>query len=404
MKGLVLEGGGAKGAFQIGAYKALQELGIKINGVAGTSIGALNGALIVQGDIDRAYELWYNISPEKIFDFDKKYFNELKNFDINKNNIKYLLDKTKQIMINRGIDIRLIRNILEENIDENKIRSSRMDFGIVTISLSDMKPMELFIEDIPREKLIEYLLASANLPAFKIEKFDGKLFLDGGFYDNLPVKLLGSKGYKDIIIIRTFGLGRTRSVDKEKYNLTYINPSEDLGKVLDFDRKKARKNLKLGYYDTMSLYKNLKGKKFYIESKKNEKFYINYLLSIKEENIKRVSTLLGIKDIPCRRALFEIIIPRLMELLNIDKNNSYEDIVIYLYEKIAGKLPIERFKVYTFQNFVTLIKKNSNKNLIINHHIPGFVKKSDLLSMTVREKLADEIIFNLFKDKISLGN
>ena len=46
MKGLILEGGGTKGAYQIGAYKALRDLGIEFQGVAGTSIGALNGAYI----------------------------------------------------------------------------------------------------------------------------------------------------------------------------------------------------------------------------------------------------------------------------------------------------------------------------------------------------------------------
>ncbi len=48
MYGLVLEGGGAKGSYQIGAYKALKELGIEIGGVAGTSVGAINSALIIQ--------------------------------------------------------------------------------------------------------------------------------------------------------------------------------------------------------------------------------------------------------------------------------------------------------------------------------------------------------------------
>ncbi len=45
MYGLVLEGGGAKGAYHIGAYKAILEEGIEIGGVAGTSVGALNGGL-----------------------------------------------------------------------------------------------------------------------------------------------------------------------------------------------------------------------------------------------------------------------------------------------------------------------------------------------------------------------
>ena len=59
--GLVLEGGGAKGAWQIGAWKALKEAGVKIRGVAGTSVGALNGALICMGDLERAENLWKNI-------------------------------------------------------------------------------------------------------------------------------------------------------------------------------------------------------------------------------------------------------------------------------------------------------------------------------------------------------
>lgn len=46
---LVLDGGGARGAYQIGAWKALRESGVKIYAVAGTSVGALNGALICMG-------------------------------------------------------------------------------------------------------------------------------------------------------------------------------------------------------------------------------------------------------------------------------------------------------------------------------------------------------------------
>ncbi len=52
--GIVLDGGGARGAYQIGAWKALKEAGIKINAVAGTSVGALNGALICMDDVENA--------------------------------------------------------------------------------------------------------------------------------------------------------------------------------------------------------------------------------------------------------------------------------------------------------------------------------------------------------------
>ena len=59
--GLVLEGGGAKGAYQIGAWKALREEGVKIKGISGVSVGALNGALICMDDFERAEEIWKNI-------------------------------------------------------------------------------------------------------------------------------------------------------------------------------------------------------------------------------------------------------------------------------------------------------------------------------------------------------
>ena len=55
--GLVLEGGGAKGAYQIGAWKALKEAGIRIKGIAGTSVGALNGALIAMDDFEKAEKI-----------------------------------------------------------------------------------------------------------------------------------------------------------------------------------------------------------------------------------------------------------------------------------------------------------------------------------------------------------
>ena len=56
--GLVFDGGGARGAYQIGAWKALVEAGVKINAVAGTSVGALNGALVCMGDVEKAEDIW----------------------------------------------------------------------------------------------------------------------------------------------------------------------------------------------------------------------------------------------------------------------------------------------------------------------------------------------------------
>ena len=55
-------------------------------------------------------------------------------------------------------------------------------------------------------------MASAYLPVFKKEKIDGKRFIDGAIYNNLPVNLLIDKGYKDLILVRTNGIGYVRNL------------------------------------------------------------------------------------------------------------------------------------------------------------------------------------------------
>ena len=58
--GLVLDGGGGKGAYQIGVWKAMHEFGLdkQVTAVAGTSVGGLNAALFAQGDFELAYKIW----------------------------------------------------------------------------------------------------------------------------------------------------------------------------------------------------------------------------------------------------------------------------------------------------------------------------------------------------------
>ena len=64
MIGFALEGGGAKGAYQAGAYIALRKRHIKPAIIAGTSIGSLNAALMVQGDIKKLVSLWLNTTTD----------------------------------------------------------------------------------------------------------------------------------------------------------------------------------------------------------------------------------------------------------------------------------------------------------------------------------------------------
>ena len=125
--GLVLAGGGVRGAYQIGVWKALKELKIKVSAVSGVSIGAVNGALFVQGSKTKAERLWNKIAIGDIILLPK----EMEN-DENLFKVKNLMKIAKEIYSNNGLDMSPLENLLNEIIDEDKIRNSEIDFGIAT--------------------------------------------------------------------------------------------------------------------------------------------------------------------------------------------------------------------------------------------------------------------------------
>ncbi len=397
MYGLVLEGGGAKGSYHIGALKALKELNIEIEAVAGTSIGAMNGAMFVQNKLDLAYDYWYNISTSKVLDIEDKYLSELLSLSINQNNISYFIKKAKEVLQNRGLDNSFLKEILKNNIDEEKLRNSKIDFAIVTLSLSDLKPLELFIDEIPQGKVVDYIMASSYLPAFKMQRIDGKILIDGGFYDNLPLNTLLNKGYKKIIAIRTYGLGNIeKKVDDDK-ELIFINPSQELGRMLNFDQENARENIKMGYYDTMKYFKNLSGNKYYLNIKKEESFFINYLLNLDKNIIKKLLKQLSLAEEPYLRSFFENLIPKLVNLLEINYQSNYSVIVTRLLEELAAYLTIDRYKIYTFEELLKSVRQNYQKNdKNLTRRLPAFIKTSSLLPKQLKKDLVLEIAEKLF--------
>ncbi|RAK10324.1 NTE family protein [Halanaerobium saccharolyticum] len=397
MYGLVLEGGGAKGAYHIGALKALNELNIEIDAVAGTSIGAMNGAMFVQDKLNIAYDYWYNISTAKVLDIEDKYLSELLNLSINQNNLSYFINKAKEVLQNRGLDNSFLKEILEENIDEESLRNSKIDFAIVTLSLSDLKPLELFIEDIPRGKVVDYIMASSYLPAFKMQRIDGKILIDGGFYENLPLKTLQNKGYKKIIAIRTYGLGDIEKQTDQDKELIFINPSQELGRMLNFDQQNARENIKMGYYDTMKYFKNLSGSKYYLNIEKDEEYFINYLLNLDQNIIRRLLKQLSLGEEPYLRSFFENLIPKLVNLLEINYQASYTVIVTRLLEELAAYLKIDRYQIYSFEELLKKVRENyQQNNKRFARKLPSFIKTSTLLPGQLKEDLLLDVAEELF--------
>ncbi len=400
MLGLVLEGGGARGAYQIGAWKALRELGMEVKSVAGTSVGALNGAMIVQGDFDMAYEVWRDMSFSKILKVDDEIIFKIKEGGVLPEDFRHLAKTVAELFKDGGFDVTPLRQLLERNIREDKIRSSGKDFGIVTVELTGFRPIELYIEDIPKGKLIDYLMASANLPIFRMDKIDGKLFIDGGFFDNLPFKLLTAKGYKDIIAVRLYGIGRTRKINTEKLNLITIEPSEDLGGTLDFSQERALRNLNLGYYDTLSVIKKYSGNSYYIIANYSEDYFLNLFLNIRVKSILRLAQILGLpKNIPPRRLLLEKIMPKILEVLELKPKSSYKEILIGILEKAAMTCDIEKFHIYDLDELLdTVICNYHLTSESISDKIPDILKKSDLVIKAVKGQLALEIIDVFIKE------
>lgn len=391
MRGLVLEGGGAKGAYHIGAYKALKEMGVEVDGVAGTSVGALNGAMIAQEDIDRAYELWNNMTYSRVINANDEDIEKIKKGKLKIEDIKDISEKIKGVISEKGVDITPLKELLYDVINEEKVRRSGKDFGIVTVSLTDLKPLEIYIEDIPQGKLVEYLMASAYLPVFKREKIDGKDFIDGGIYDNVPMGLLINKGYEDLIVVRTHGLGRNRRINKKNLNIRYISPRESLGRTLDFDTKTCRFNLKLGYFDAFKAIKQLKGNKYYIIPKKDENYFVDVLLNLNEEKILEIGKILKIEEVPYRRALFEFIIPKLNNILGLDKKNDYEDILIMFLEYLAEEYEMERFKIYGYEEFLENVIERHKYNSQDNALFSKLVMRMDILGKFSKSEIIKEI-------------
>lgn len=401
-RGLVLEGGGAKGSYHIGAYKAVKEKGIRIDGITGTSIGSLNGAMIVQGDLEMCEKLWKNLSYDQVIDLGDKSIEDLEKLSLTVDNILNIGDQLKKIVRNKGFDISPFKATIGKYIDEERVRKSDLDFGLVTVNVTDMEPLELFKEDIPIGQLKQMLLASSYLPSFKQEKIKGKTYLDGAFYDNLPFSMLEKKGYEEFILIRTEGIGLIKRKEMEKLNAITISPSQDLGRTYDFSRERAIRNLNLGYYDAMKVLDDLRGIIYTIDKSMTEEDYLNFIIDLDDSKIDEIMTIFKIMDLPRKRAMFEIILPKLAEALKLEKDYNYSDILIGLLEKQAWNLGIDQFSIYGFKELHEIVR---DKHIPIKYEEIGTIEylleKADLSTVFNMDKILLKVGEIIFRDESS---
>ncbi|WP_419726253.1 patatin-like phospholipase family protein [Terrisporobacter petrolearius] len=393
MLGVALEGGGARGAFHVGAIRALLEEGYQIDGIVGTSIGAFNAAMVAQGDFEKCFEMWSNVTPQQLFDIEDRHMANVINRNLSIKTITYFSSEAKKIITNRGIDTDNLRKVVDELIDEGKLRNSNMDFGLVTVELGPLSPIEVFKEDIPNGKIKDFIMASARYPGLKMEPLDGKAYLDGGLYDNCPVNLLSKKNYDKIIAIRLNSSRKLKHID-ESANVVEIQPSMDLGGTFIFTNDLAHRNIKLGYYDAIKAIRKLKGREYYIEPIDDDLIF-NKLLELPDELIMDIGISMGLEDIPPKRMLFEFILPNLSKYLNLKKEDNYQDIIIALLENMAKEREVEKFKIYSLSDFFNIIKDNEKES--------SFHKKVQISLRGLKRKAIENITqvdMNIINEKL----
>ena len=344
---IALEGGGAKGGYEIGVWQALDEAGIKYNAVSGTSVGALNGGLMAMRDLPRAIDAWNNMKLGKVIELDEEQEENLSrafNGDIGLDDVQRLIPEALEIIKNRGLDVAPLRAWVREVVDAKAIKESDVELYIATVSITDRKALEVKVNDLPEDQICDMLLASAYHPTFKLEKLGGKFYTYGGFVDTLPLHALVTNGYKDIIAVRIPGIGHNRRFKMpDDVNITYIATNADLGGVLNFDAEQSRRDIAIGYLDAKRVLYGLYGKHYYIERSMTDREALNMLLDSLETGVNL-------------RQFCERDLPRVAR--HLDAEGDYYELLIAVLEDAAAKQNIDNMRIYKDTELVAKLEES----------------------------------------------
>lgn len=365
LRAIVLSGGGSKGSYEIGVWKALKRLHIKYDIVTGTSAGALNGALMVQKQYYKAVRIWKKLNMQTLFgeDVDTK---------SNKEIVKLF---EKEFIKNGGIDVKRIESIIEEALNTKKFFSSDIDYGLVTLNVKQKKPVFLSKAKMKEEKLASYLMASAScFPAFKLKEIDNDKYMDGGVIDNLPINLAIDLGADEVIAIDLNAPGIKLPV-KKKIKITTIKPNNELSFFLNFNEEDAKRNMIFGYNDTMKKFGRFDGKRFTFKRNSITKCERRYKDSY-EFHFKRVLK---------TKKLFNQVIN-----MRLRKKIISRQYMLTLMEELGKMFHLDETKIYNYHTFnFELLKevereineKNTNATMF------GKLLKSKTMVLDTYEKL-----------------
>ena len=384
MKALVLGGGGAKGSYEVGVFKALRKLHMKFDIVTGVSIGSINGAFYVANEYKKCLKMWQKITTSDLFDV-------AIGSKMSKEDIKLLVKQ----MSSGGISFSNAYNFLKKNINEEKVRKSKIDYGLVTVSLTNKKPRFLTKEQIPYGKLVDYICAiSICYPFVQAQDINDESFIDGGFYDGIPINLAIDMGATEILAVDLSVLAINKKPKDKNIKVDVIKMKDKTPLTLTFTKEYANKNIKYGYNDTMKHFNKLDGK-FYtfrkndLDKSYNElnKYFVEILKStiLNEPKNKIVNELFSIAKI---NKLF----------VKIKYNHDFKEEVEEALEHLGVLFDIPNENIYSIKKYnKLLIRKVKELNYIkINKNLKDKFLIGYMYNKYMKSENKEEIIKEMY--------
>lgn len=250
---IVFAGGGSKGAYQIGVWRALNELGESFDIATGTSVGSINAAFYVQHDLEAATEMWQNLDVDSVM---VNGMNFEKSFGVIFEQREKILPFAKSYFKGKGADVKPFYDMVEHYYNPDKFFSSDVDFGLMTCRYPSFEPHEVYKSDMAQDKENGWHwigASTAAFPVFPAFEINGEQYVDGGWYDNVPISMAIKLGAEKITAV---------DLNTDKVHMGYIRhpwvhyikPSKDLGTFLNFEKDAISFSMNLGYDDCMKEY------------------------------------------------------------------------------------------------------------------------------------------------------
>jgi len=183
-KALILSGGGARGAFQIGVWKYLKERNWTPDLVCGTSVGAINAVAIGAGmPLDRLIEIWTTYHRPMIYRFRM---------------LRFLANLLFGRPLKPVMDTGPMRKMVARHLDIDALRKSRIDVIITAVNLLTAR-LHLFDQHVID---VDHVMASSAMPIlFPWQHIDGEPYWDGGVMANSPLFPALESGVDEIIVV-----------------------------------------------------------------------------------------------------------------------------------------------------------------------------------------------------------